>query len=457
MPVTTLKTNLNEIWDKVLSQIQKKITDKNLYNSVFADLKLVSLEKNEAVILANTTLAKALIDKDYRPIISESITNILETVYQIRIVCQSDLTASSPTTDTSAANKNAFFKYSSLNPNLTFDNFVVGKSNLQAYQAATYVADKMGSFNPLFIYSKSGLGKTHLLNAIGNSVREKNPLKKILMITADDFVAEFVQYVKGDQDGENLKDFFRTIDYLLIDDIQFMANKPQTCTMFFHIFNQLFSSGKQIVLTSDRPPAELDGLEDRLVSRFSSGISISIDPPEKNTLIEILKYKIKANGFDVTMIDDDALEYIATKNSSNVRVLEGALNRVMFINVTMGNCNRITKEICMRALEGDTKKTNTKGKLTPEKIINTVASYYNIPPKEMTSNVRTGQIALTRHIAMYLCRSLLDLPFAQICQAFQKKDHTTVMSACTKVEKMLKTDDNLKKAVNDLKNQLKAV
>ena len=152
-----------------------------------------------------------------------------------------------------------------------------------------------------------------------------------------------------------------------------------------------------------------------------------------------------------------ALEYIATKNSSNVRVLEGALNRVMFINVTMGNCNRITKEICMRALEGDTKKTNTKGKLTPEKIINTVASYYNIPPKEMTSNVRTGQIALTRHIAMYLCRSLLDLPFAQICQAFQKKDHTTVMSACTKVEKMLKTDDNLKKAVNDLKNQLKAV
>ena len=381
MPVTTLKTNLNEIWDKVLSQIQKKITDKNLYNSVFADLKLVSLEKNEAVILANTTLAKALIDKDYRPIISESITNILETVYQIRIVCQSDLTASSPTTDTSAANKNAFFKYSSLNPNLTFDNFVVGKSNLQAYQAATYVADKMGSFNPLFIYSKSGLGKTHLLNAIGNSVREKNPLKKILMITADDFVAEFVQYVKGDQDGENLKDFFRTVDYLLIDDIQFMANKPQTCTMFFHIFNQLFSSGKQIVLTSDRPPAELDGLEDRLVSRFSSGISISIDPPEKNTLIEILKYKIKANGFDVTMIDDDALEYIATKNSSNVRVLEGALNRVMFINVTMGNCNRITKEICMRALEGDTKKTNTKGKLTPEKIINTVASYYNIPPK----------------------------------------------------------------------------
>lgn len=345
------------------------------------------------------------------------------------------MTANSPTTDTSAANKNAFFKYSSLNPNLTFDNFVVGKSNLQAYQAATYVADKMGSFNPLFIYSKSGLGKTHLLNAIGNSVREKNPLKKILMITADDFVAEFVQYVKGDQDGENLKDFFRTVDYLLIDDIQFMANKPQTCTMFFHIFNQLFSSGKQIVLTSDRPPAELDGLEDRLVSRFSSGISISIDPPEKNTLIEILKYKIKANGFDVTMIDDDALEYIATKNSSNVRVLEGALNRVMFINVTIGNCNRITKEICMRALEGDTKKTNTKGKLTPEKIINTVASYYNIPPKEMTSNVRTGQIALTRHIAMYLCRSLLDLPLLKFAKLFKKK---TIQQLCRRVQKWRK-------------------
>lgn len=444
-----------DILEKFLKYIRSKV-DKVVYNSFFSELRLASLEKDQAIFVANSRMAKQVLGSDYLSIIAEALRSVVETEYKIRVVTADELSSLKPGEAAKKPDIKSFFSHSSLLPQYTLDNFVVGDSNREAHQAATFVADKMGSINPLFIYSKSGLGKTHLLNAVGNAVRNKAPLKKILLITADDFVAEFVRYVKGDQDGENLKDFFRTVDYLLIDDIQFLANKPQTCTMFFHIFNLLYNSGKQIVLTSDRPPEELEGLEERLVSRFSSGISVSIGSPEKTTLLEILKYKVSANGLDVALFDEDALEYIAVNNSKNVRELEGALNRILFFNVNIHNCDRITREIAVKAFEGERKRNQSRGKITPDRIIGTVAGYYNLPTKEMTSNVRTGQIAMARHIAMYLCRTLLDLPFSQISRAFQKKDHTTVMSACTKVENLLKTDEGMKKAVQELKTSLKA-
>lgn len=456
-PMSIATNRYSEIWGKVNAKIKEKITDPVLYDSMFCELKLHSIEKDEVTLIANSEVSKIVLAGDYSNLLKESFFEVCETDYKIKICTEKELKARID--DSSIGDKKhdskKFFAYSSLQPKYTFENFVRGTSNLQAYQASVHVANNMGSINPLFIYSKSGLGKTHLLNAIGNSVKDKYPRKNILFITADDFVAEYVNYVKGDQDGENLKDFFRTVDYLLIDDIQFMANKPQTCTMFFHIFNLMYSSGKQIVLTSDRQPDELEGLEDRLVSRFSSGLSISIDPPDNNTLIEILKFKIKANGANIDMFDEDALAYIASKNSKNIRELEGGLNRILFFNVTMKNLDHISLDIAIKAFEGETKKQKNKGVVTLDKIINTVANYYNLPPKEITSKVRTGQISLARHIAMYLCRSLLDLPFTQISIAFQKKDHTTVMSGCQKVEKLLKTDDKVKKAITELKSLLK--
>jgi chromosomal replication initiator protein len=278
---------------------------------------------------------------------------------------------------------------------------------------------------------------------------------KVLYITSEDFVDEFVKFVQGDSDRESLKDFFKSIDFLLIDDIQFLAGKSATGVMFFNIFNLLVSQRKQIVIASDRSPNQLEGLEDRLVSRFSQGLSVSIDKPEKKTLIEILKIKIKSNGFDPSLFDDDALEFIADNNSSNIRVLEGALNRILFFNVSSGNTDRITLEIARQAFADDTNQKKA-GQLSTEMVIDTVAKYYSLTESQILSKVRTLQISLARAIAMYLCRTLLDMSFASIGSAFNGKDHTTVLAAYKKVENLLKTDDNMKKAVKDLTAQLKA-
>jgi len=225
--------------------------------------------------------------------------------------------------------------------------------------------------------------------------------------------------------------------------------------MFFNIFNLLVSRGKQIVITSDRSPSQLEGLEERLVSRFSQGLSVNIEKPEKKTLIEILIMKIQSNGFDPALFDEDALEYIAENNSKNIRELEGALNRILFFNVSAKNTKRITLEIVRQAFSYDSNNRKKKGKLDAERIIYEVAKYYNLADSQIKSRVRTLQIALARAIAMYLCRNLLDMSFAAVGKAFNGKDHTTVMAACKKVENLLKTDANMKKAIKSLTNDLK--
>jgi chromosomal replication initiator protein len=279
---------------------------------------------------------------------------------------------------------------------------------------------------------------------------------KVLYISSDDFTDEFVNFVKGESDRESLKDFFKSIDFLLVDDIQFLAGRPATGTMFFNVFNLLVGQKKQVVMTSDCPPSQLEGLEDRLVSRFSQGLSVSIEKPEKKTLIEIMKTKIKANGFDPTIFDEDALDYIAENNSKNVRVLEGALNRILFFNVSAGNTDRITLELAKQAFSDDADKSKKPGQLTPETIIETVAKYYNLTESQITAKVRTLQIALARSIAMYLCRTLINMSYASIGKAFNGKDHTTVLAAYEKVDNLLKTDDSMKKAIKTLTSQLKA-
>ena len=283
-----------------------------------------------------------------------------------------------------------------------------------------------------------------------------NPSKKVLYITTEDFVDEFVKFVQGDKDRSSLKDFFNTIDFLLIDDIQFLSNKPGTSTMFFNIFNSLVKQNKQIVITSDRTPSQLDGLEDRLVSRFSQGLSVSIEKPEKHTLIEILKLKIKSNGFDSSLFEDEALEFIAENNSKNIRELEGALNRILFFNVTSNNVEKINLDICKQAFNISSKDDKKADKLNASYIIQTVASYYNLTENQIMSKVRTLQISLARSIAMYLCRNILDMSLSSIAKEFDKKDHTTIMSACKKVDNLLKTDDNTKKAIKQLTKKIKS-
>ena len=280
------------------------------------------------------------------------------------------------------------------------------------------------------------------------------PLKKVLYITAEDFVDEYVRFsTKRDKNNVSMKDFFITVDVFLIDDIQFLAEKTQTCEMFFHIFNLLVSNNKQIVITSDRDPKKLEGLEERLVSRFSSGLTVSIKVPEIDTLMNILKLKIKASGHDLNLFPDDVLLYLAQNNSKNVRELEGALNRIVFYNMINKNPGPITMDLVHQAFDNEVVKDH-KESLSPEKIISTTASYYNLAPSQLTSKVRINQITFARQIAIYLCRELLDIPFSQIGKIFSR-DHSTIMSSVQKVENLLKDDNQTIHAINQLKDQLK--
>lgn len=453
--MTAKSEQLSDIWKHVLNDLSDSVLDRTVYNSFLVPTYLYSLDDGIAVIVTNSSLSRRLLSEDYLDGIKKSIHKVTQSEYEVKIIDEKELKKSPENSQPKEEAKPVFFSSSFLKPDFTFDNFVVGKSNKEAFQAAVYATEHPGSLNPLFIYSKSGLGKTHLLYAIGNAVKAKNPALKVLYITSEDFVDEFVRWRQGENSRYSMKDFFSSIDFLLIDDIQFLAQKERTSEMFFNIFNLLVNNKKQIVITSDRSPDQLEGLQDRLVSRFSQGLSVCIEKPEKKTLIEILKTKIKANGINPDLFDEEAVEYIADNNAKNIRVLEGALNRILFFNISAGNTNRITLELVKQAFSTDADRSNKPKELSAESIIDEVAKYYSLTESQILSRIRTLQIALARAMAMHLTRSLLNLSYAQIGKAFGGKDHTTVLSACNKVDNLLKTDPAMKKAYNIIYKKLK--
>ena len=294
------------------------------------------------------------------------------------------------------------------------------------------------------------------MHAIGNYIQKVTmPNAKVLYINADDFVDEFVKFVKGEKELVSLKDFVSGFDVLLFDDVQHLAGKVKTQEMFFYIFEKMVNSNKQIVITSDKQPNELDGLEERLITRFSKGLVLKINDPDQNTCVEILRKKIIANNLDIDKFDESVLIFFAEKFSKNVRELEGALQRLIFYVINYKQTDTITMDVAIEATSSLLGGKSIASQLSEQKIINTVADYYNLPPSQLTGKIRTGQIALARHVAMYLIRDTLDIPLKKIGDAFGGKDHTTVMNALTKVDKELKTDPGLKEAIDELKKRLK--
>ena len=321
--------------------------------------------------------------------------------------------------------------------------------------AALIVSDDSSlTYNPLFIYSHSGLGKTHLLHAIGNYYQEKHPEANIMYISTDTFLEAFVNYVRGYQDQQNFYAYFDKVDLLLVDDIQFLSNKEKTSEQFFNIFTKLVNKGKQIVLTSDRHPRDLKGLEERLVSRFIMGLCVSIKNPDTETSLEILKRKIIARGLKLSNYDEDGLLFLAETFSKNVRELEGALNRLLFHTVTINSSQKVTLSDIQDALSIMIPKSDKKRVITEEDIINEVASYYHLSTDQILSPIRNAQIALARRIAMYECRLLLNSPYKKIGQIFPR-DHSTVITGVDKVGTEIKTNLQLANAVNDIKKALK--
>jgi chromosomal replication initiator protein len=442
-----------KIWDDVLAIVK---VDRHVFDSFLSKTKITKIEGNKIVILTDTSLSATFLTKDnrYKSLIQEVVEQVTQTNYELEFTYESEDSLASQ--KNSEAKKPRFFQACRLDSRYTFDNFVVGESNKEAVQASVYISAKPGeTYNPLFIYSKSGLGKTHLLHAIGNYIHDKKPFYKILYITTDAFIDEFVKFVRGDQQDESLKDYLKTADVLLIDDIQFLTNKEKTSEMFFYIFNYLISNGKQVVLTSDCPPNELKGLEERLVSRFNMGLSVNIKNPDLETSLKILSLKIEANGLNINNFDYDGLVYLAENFSKNVRELEGALNRLIFYTITVKRIDKITIDTIKEAINGISSSKSPKDKLTEEQIIQSVGDYYNLTTEQIKSKVRTQQIALARQISMYMCRSLLNTPYVQIGHIFGGRDHSTVMTSVEKIETMLKTDTQLTTAIQQIKDSLK--
>ena len=456
--VTTVSES-TRLWEKALQKINEKLDDKKTYDEFFADSYIYDINGNVITIVTRSKVAKVLLVGQYFNLISSIVNDLTNDAYKLNFLSPEDLEIKKKENKPAGIKKApvveapaGFFENSSIKPNLTFENFVVGNFNKEAHKAALYVAKNGGNmFNPLFIYSESGLGKTHLLHAIANEVLNgRDPNARIVLITAQDFVEEYIKFVTAEKENQSMRDYFRGIDILLLDDVQFFANKVKTEEAFFHIYQDLINKGKKIIITSDKQPSELKGLEDRLITRFNQGLTVKIDEPDKNTCIEILRTKIQNSGFDLARIDDEALTFFAEKFSGNIRELEGALNRLMFSALELGPEERITLEFASKSVSVILSDSDVALEVSAQKIINKVCDYYNVTPAQITSKVRTGQITLARHISMYLIKKHLDISLKAIGNLFGGKDHTTVISGIKKVENELETDKQLQIAIQEL-------
>ncbi|WP_050636965.1 chromosomal replication initiator protein DnaA [Candidatus Stoquefichus sp. SB1] len=444
--------NLNIDWQKTLNIFKSKLDefhiDKISFDSFFTTLQVRDIVDNDVTMTIDTQWSLDFVST-YIDNLEEIYNTITNGHYHLTLVTEEDY-------NKATSQKNVLLNFEdNLNPDLTFENFVVGNSNRIAQNASLAVAMKPGiSYSPLFIHSNSGLGKTHLLNAIGNYAKKREPSTKVLFTTSENFVNEYIQSLSNHTIEEfNYK--FRHIDILLIDDIQFMATKESSSEIFFNIFNSLISNKKQIVITSDKPPRDLRGMESRLVSRFSSGLTVSIDTPEFETSKAILRKKIEIENVDYP-IAEEVLDFIASHFNTDVRELEGSLKRLLFYKLICGKkSDTIDLNFALEAFSDTYTQPAQKKELTVSNIKKCVADYYNLTVTQINSKSRTSSIIVARHIAMYLVRDLIDdISFIQIGHEFGGRDHSTVMKACSKVQKKLEKDMNYRQAIDDIKKKL---
>lgn len=444
--------NLDMNWQKALTLFQGKLDDFGLdkitFDSFFTTLEIKDIVGSVVTITIDTKWSLDVVEP-YLTHLQEIYNTVTNGHYQLHLMTEEDF-------QKSHVHQEHLLQFDDhLNPDLTFDNFVIGNSNRIAQNASLAVAMKPGiSYSPLFIHSNSGLGKTHLLNAIGNYAKKRDPSIHVLFTTSENFVNEYIQSLANHSIDEfNYK--YRQMDILLIDDIQFMATKESSSEIFFNIFNTLISNKKQIVITSDKPPRDLKGMESRLVSRFSSGLTVSIDTPEFETAKAILRKKIEIENVDYP-ISEEVLDFIATHFNTDVRELEGSLKRLLFYKLICGKkLDVIDLNFALEAFSDSYNQPTQKKELTVSNIKKCVADYYNLTVAQINSKSRTSSIIVARHIAMYLVRELIeDISFIQIGHEFGGRDHSTVMKACHKVQQKLDKDMNYRQAIQEIKKKL---
>lgn len=445
-----MDSHTSDIWQHILSIINTKLS-KPSFDTWFKATKIVSLNDRSIVISAPTTFAVEWLESRYTKLVATTVFEYLGKQVDVSFVIEeSAIPEQTPVFKEPTAPAQVEENGSNmLNPKYTFDTFVIGSGNRFAHAASLAVAEAPArAYNPLFLYGGVGLGKTHLMHAIGHYILEHNPSSKVLYISSEKFTNEFINSIR-DNRAESFRNKYRNIDILLIDDIQFIAGKESTQEEFFHTFNALHEERKQIIISSDRPPKEIPTLEERLRSRFEWGLITDIQPPDLETRIAILRKKAKAENLD---IPNEAMMYIANQIDTNIRELEGALIRVVAYSSLINQ--DITTHLAAEALKDIIPSSRPK-MITIQDIQQRVGEYYNLRLEDFKARKRTKAIAFPRQIAMYLSRELTDFSLPKIGDAFGGRDHTTVIHAHDKISKQLKSDQDLYKVINNLTEKIK--
>ena len=446
---------LQELWQKVIIKMQNLVSTLT-YDLYISKIEPIELNDNKLLIFTPTSGIKNHILKNHSNHISECIQEIFGDNITFELLEPNEkeayLSQNKKNIEDNIVNNSNKQQF---NEKYTFDNFVVGKSNQVCYAAAHAIAENPGKkFNPLFIYSGVGLGKTHLMHAIGNYLTKHNPNLKIKYITCENFMNEYIESlgVRESEKNKSVVEFrekYRNVDVLMVDDIQLIANRNATKEEFFHTFNDLYQNNKQIILTSDRSPQEID-IEDRLKSRFACGLLQDMQIPDFETRLAILKKKTQLEKY---YIDDETLNLIAEKPFTNIREMEGILSKVFFFATLMGK-KTATKEDLKEVFKDDIITPSQDEKLTPELIIKKVCDYYNVTEKEIIGKKKTKEIVEPRQIAIYLIDDMLDIPLVTIGKLFGGRDHTTCGYARDKITEQIKKNNKIASIINDLKSKI---
>ena len=441
------KAELEELLTKA-KELLKEETTPISYDTWLRNIEIESMENGNIVLIAETDFIKEFLNSRYHDLLLNTFKYLTNKECSVSFLSKEELINSSNNGQANLTEDNhAHYSNPTLNPKYTFESFVVGNNNRFAHAAALAVAEAPAtSYNPLFIYGGVGLGKTHLMHAIGNEILRNNKNANVLYVTSEKFTNQLINAIK-DHTNEQFRSKYRNIDVLLIDDIQFIAGKESVQEEFFHTFNTLHESGKQVIISSDRPPKDINLLEDRLKSRFEWGLIADISNADYETRLAILRKKAQ---LDNIIIDDEILANIANRIDTNIRELEGALNKLI------ARASLINSPITMEMSEWAINEiVSSKDKVISSQFIqDTVAKYFNIDSKDIAGAKRSADIVFPRQIAMYLCRTVPQLSLPQIGKDFGNRDHTTVMHACNKIEKEIKENRETKLIVESVKKIL---
>ncbi len=433
--------SLNDIWDKIIEILSHQLTATAI-NTWFSDCTPVDIEDSRLVLHTTSDFKRDIINSRFGDTIKAALSDLFSCDFDLLILSGDEISdfAIKKKVDSSLPEMAGY----------TFDRFIVGNSNKFAHAAAIAVAENPGkTYNPLFIYGNSGLGKTHLLLAIGQQIHERSPEKSIAYIKGDEFTNQLVKSIK-DGTAEEFRQKYRNVDLFLVDDIQFIAGKQQTQNEFFHTFNNIFEAGHQIVITSDRPPLEMSILDDRLRTRFEGGLMADIQPPDLETRMAITRNKAGQLGL---LLSDEAVEYIANNITANIRQIEGVIKRLTAYKEILDDV--ITIDSVKRAIK-DVIRIGTYIP-TPESIIRETARYYSLKAEDLKGQSRSKNTAMARQVSMYLMRSLTNLSLKDIGAEYEDRNHATVLSSIRKVEDLLKTDPTMAGTVRDITSNINSV